>query len=114
MGAKRKMNLQIDCEEVTEMEKSVFSEIGSDGLRFLRQDLHIGPEGVMKISGELIPALLPTSKDKLAIGGELGRGSACVVERGVYSPLDIPVAVKVLHARCSQSTCTTSRSDTRS
>lgn len=51
------------------MEKSVFSEIGTDGLRFLRQDLHIGPEGIMKISGELIPALLPTSKEKLIMGG---------------------------------------------
>ena len=43
MGGKRKINLQIDCEEVTEMEKSIFSEIGSDGLRFLRQGIHIGP-----------------------------------------------------------------------
>lgn len=95
MGGKRKINLQINCEEVSEMEKSVFSEIGSDGLRFLRQDLHIGPEGIMKISGELIPSLLPTSKDKMAFGGLLGRGSACVVEQGVYCPLEIPVAIKV-------------------
>lgn len=33
------------------MEKSIFSEIGTDGLRFIRQDLHISPEGMMKISG---------------------------------------------------------------
>lgn len=79
MGGKRKINLQIECEEITEMEKSIFSEIGSDGLRFIRQDLHIGPEGLMKISGELIPALLPTSRESLIVGEELGRGAACVV-----------------------------------
>jgi len=43
MGGKRKINLKIDCEEVEEMEKSIFSEIGTDGLRFIRQDLHISP-----------------------------------------------------------------------
>ena len=95
------------------MEKSIFSEIGSVGLRFLRQDLHIGPEGIMKINGELIPALLPTSKEKLEFGEVLGRGSACVVEQGVYSPLNIPVAIKVNTEKDSQSTCTTSRSGTR-
>lgn len=43
MGGKRKLNLQIECEGISEMEKSVFSEIGSDGLRFLREGVHIGP-----------------------------------------------------------------------
>ena len=95
MKHKRKMNLQIDCEEVTEMEKSIFSEIGNDGLRFLRHGLHIGPEGTMTITGEVIPALLPTSKGTLEVRDELGRGAACVVERGVYQPLDIQVAIKV-------------------
>jgi hypothetical protein len=36
MKSKKKLNLKIDCEEISEMEKSIFSEIGSDGLRFLR------------------------------------------------------------------------------
>lgn len=95
MGGKRKVNLQIDCEEVSEMEKSIFSEIGSDGLRFLRQDILISTEGIMKISGEPLPWLLPTSKERVSSEGELGRGSACVVERGVYLPLGVPVAIKV-------------------
>ena len=43
MGGKRKLNLQIECEDISEMEKSVFSEIGSDGLRFLKEGVHIGP-----------------------------------------------------------------------
>ena len=95
MGGKRKINLQIDCEEVTEMEKSIFSEIGNDGLRFLRHGLHIGPEGTMTITGEVIPSLLPTTKTSLSVSEELGRGAACVVEKGLYRPLDIPVAIKV-------------------
>lgn len=33
---KKKINLSIDCEEVYEMEASMYSEIGKDGLRFLR------------------------------------------------------------------------------
>jgi hypothetical protein len=41
MGPKKKLNLQIDCEEISEMEKSIYSEIGNDGLRFLKQDIQI-------------------------------------------------------------------------
>ena len=33
---KKKINLSINCEEISEMEMSIFSEIGKDGLRFLR------------------------------------------------------------------------------
>lgn len=107
------MNLQIDCEEVEQMQKSLFSEIGSDGLRFIRQDLHIGPKGMMTIAGELIPALFHTTKDNLLIGEELGRGAACVVEQGVYSPLNIPIAIKVTATISSLSTSMINRKDTR-
>jgi hypothetical protein len=96
------------------MEKSLFSEIGNDGLRFIRQDLHISPEGMMKMGGELIPALFQTTKDNLLIGQELGRGAACVVEQGVYSPLNIPIAIKVTPPQNSPSTSTTNKNDTRS
>jgi len=34
---------------------------------------------MMKIGGELIPALFQTTKDNLLVGEELGRGAACVV-----------------------------------
>jgi hypothetical protein len=95
MGGKRKLNLQIECEDISEMEKSIFSEIGNDGLRFLKSGVHIGPQGLASITGHLIPALLPTSKGTLQVGERLGRGAACVVERGIYAPLGIPVAIKV-------------------
>lgn len=50
------------------MEKSIFSEIGSDGLRFLKNGVHIGPEGIATITGQLIPSLLPTTKNSLHVG----------------------------------------------
>jgi hypothetical protein len=82
MKGKKKFNLQIDCEEISEMEKSIFSEIGNDGLRFLKQDLHISPEGLMTISGNHISALLSTTKNNLVTVNEtiLGKGAACVVK----------------------------------
>lgn len=79
MGGKRKLNLQIECEGISEMEKSIFSEIGPDGLRFLKYGVHIGPEGLATITGKLIPALLPTSKATLEVGERLGKGAACIV-----------------------------------
>lgn len=88
------------------MEKSIFSEIGSDGLRFLKEGVHIGPQGVATITGQLIPALLPTSKATLEVGERLGKGAACIVERGVYAPLNIPVAIKVYIVLFSQLTLT--------
>ena len=59
---KKKMNLSIDCEEVSEMEASMFSEIGKDGLRFLREDIHVGPEGMTTSSGDHISSLLKINK----------------------------------------------------
>ena len=89
------MNLQIQCEGLSEMEKSIFSQIGADGLRFIKEGIHIGPEGIATITGDLIPTLLPTTKSTLSVGKYLGKGAACVVESGFYAPLNIPVAIKV-------------------
>lgn len=44
------------------MEQSIFSEIGKDGLRFLREDLHVGVEGMKTMSGENISNLLQINK----------------------------------------------------
>ena len=79
------------------MQKSIFSEIGSDGLRFLKSGVHIGPQGIATITGQLIPNLLQTSKATLHVGQKLGKGAACVVERGIYLPLDISVAIKTIN-----------------
>lgn len=81
MKAKKKMNLQIDCEEISEMEKSIFSEIDAQGLRFLKQDIIISPEGIMHVNGDHISSLLHTNKDTLiASPAVLGRGTACIVQ----------------------------------
>ena len=48
------------------MEASIFSEIGKDGLRFLREDIHVGPEGMTTISGDHISSLLKINKESLA------------------------------------------------
>ncbi len=62
MKGKKKMNLSIETNEISDMEKSIYSEIGSDGLRFLKYDIHVGPKGLTTISGDEINVLLPTSK----------------------------------------------------
>lgn len=78
---KKKINLSIDCEEVYEMEASIYSEIGKDGLRFLREDIHVGPEGITTISGDHISSLLKINRDSLSVVNKvLGRGASCVVQ----------------------------------
>ncbi len=49
-GLKKKKNLNIECEE--NLANSVYSEIGKDGLRFIKDDIKVGKEGLSKISGE--------------------------------------------------------------
>ena len=41
------------------------SYLGSDGLRFIKDGIHIGPEGIATITGEHIPVLMPISKNSL-------------------------------------------------
>lgn len=77
------------------METSIFSEIGKDGLRFLREDIHVGPEGITTISGDHISSLLRVNKDSLNLMSKfLGKGASCVVQEAVYVPENINVAIK--------------------
>lgn len=95
---KKKFNLSIDCEEVYEMESSIFSEIGRDGLRFLREDIHVGREGITTVSGDHISSLLKVNKDTLTLASKfLGRGASCVVQEAVYVPENISVAIKTIN-----------------
>lgn len=95
---KKKINLSIDCEEVYEMEASIYSEIGKDGLRFLREDIHVGPEGITTISGDHISSLLKINKDSLSVVNKvLGRGASCVVQEALYLPENKKVAIKTIN-----------------
>ena len=63
------------------MEMSIFSEIGKDGLRFLKEDIHIGTYGITTISGNPINALLPTNKQSLLLcDRQLGKGASSTVQ----------------------------------
>jgi hypothetical protein len=81
MGPKKKLNLQIDCEEISDMERSIYSEIGNDGLRFLKHDIIITADGLANVSGNVISCLLPTTKHNLSASEViLGKGAACYVQ----------------------------------
>lgn len=54
--------LSIDCDEISGMEASVYSEISADGLRFLKYDIMIGREGLTNISGDTYANMPVVSK----------------------------------------------------
>lgn len=63
------------------MEQSIFSEIGKDGLRFLREDIHVGPEGMTTMSGQDIDKLLKINRDSVSlVNRQLGRGASGTVQ----------------------------------
>ena len=99
-GLNRKV-LSIDCEEISGMEASIYSEISAEGLRFLKYDIMIGREGLTNISGDTYANMPPVSKTELqALGNSLGRGNACHVQDGIYKPLGVRVAIKVFEREC--------------
>jgi hypothetical protein len=44
--------LSLDCEEENVLANSIYSEIGPDGLKFLKDNIRVSKEGLMKISGD--------------------------------------------------------------
>jgi len=82
------------------MEASVYSEISADGLRFLKYDIMIGRAGLTNISGDTYANMPPVSKTEIqALGNLLGKGNACHVQDGIYKPLGVRVAIKVVLAK---------------
>jgi hypothetical protein len=101
-----KKPLSIDCDEISGMEASVYSEISADGLRFLKEDIMIGRQGLTNISGDTYANMPPVSKTELqALGNVLGKGNACHVQDGIYKPLGVRVAIKVLRWLTSDDQC---------
>ena len=48
----QKKNLSLDCDEDEALAGSVYSEIGPDGLKFLKDNIKVSKEGLSKISGD--------------------------------------------------------------
>lgn len=66
---------------------------GSKGLKFLKDDLQIGKEGLTSIaSGEIFAELLP---EDIEFHDVIGRGAAGYVQRAIYKPKGISLAIKV-------------------
>ena len=107
-------NLEISIES-EDLNMSVFSEIGANGLRFLQYDLLISKQGLTSFNGDYYGSLGKVTSDMLETTGRtLGRGATCYVQAGVYKPLGIPVAIKVLFHLIRPSTLATEKRGTRS
>ena len=48
----QKRNLSLDCEDDGAMTGSVYSEIGPDGLKFLKDNIKVSKDGLLKLSGD--------------------------------------------------------------
>jgi hypothetical protein len=51
-GGFKKMNLQVECEDQDNLTSSVYSEIGPDGLRFLKYDIKVSKHGLSQESNQ--------------------------------------------------------------
>jgi hypothetical protein len=49
-GFKKKFDLKVECEEDSNLASSIYSEIGPDGLRFLKYDIKVGKQGLTQES----------------------------------------------------------------
>jgi len=66
---------------------------GSEGLKFLKDDLQIGKQGLTSItSGEIFAELLPGDIEFYDI---IGRGAAGYVQRAIHKSKGIALAIKV-------------------
>lgn len=117
MKTKKGLNkkpLSINCDEISEMEASVYSEFTAEGVRFLKYDIVISKEGLTNFSGDTYANLPPMSKsDLITTGNILGRGAACLVHDGIYKPLGIRVAIKVVLNSRRQLMLTTGKKGTK-
>lgn len=75
---KKKINIQIECDD--ELANSVYSEIGPDGLRFLKDDIKVSKEGLTKVSGDNYKNFSSIKIDDIESSGKMiGGGAACSV-----------------------------------
>ena len=95
-GFKKKFDLKVDCEEDSNLASSIYSEIGPDGLRFLKYDIKVSKHGLTQESASYQSQRSNFRLEDIESSGKkIGRGTAAQVEEGVYKPLGIKVAIKV-------------------
>ncbi|CAD8109335.1 unnamed protein product [Paramecium sonneborni] len=92
----QKKNLCLDTDEDSVQAGSVYSEIGPDGLRFLKENIKVSKDG-LQVQGQ--QQLQPINADYIQIVNKhLGRGAAGTVSEAIYKPLGIRVAIKSINA----------------
>jgi len=91
----KKFNIQIECED--KLENSHISEIGPDGLNFLKEGIKVNREGLQKGVGDKTVYFQLKSDDIEFSGKVLGRGTSALVEEGYFKPRNMKVAIKVIY-----------------
>eukprot|EP00352_Strombidinopsis_acuminata_P004551 CAMPEP_0176364942 /NCGR_PEP_ID=MMETSP0126-20121128/20128_1 /TAXON_ID=141414 ORGANISM="Strombidinopsis acuminatum, Strain SPMC142" /NCGR_SAMPLE_ID=MMETSP0126 /ASSEMBLY_ACC=CAM_ASM_000229 /LENGTH=82 /DNA_ID=CAMNT_0017721755 /DNA_START=271 /DNA_END=519 /DNA_ORIENTATION=- len=71
-------------------------EIGSEGLKIMREDYEINKSGMRQIStGEIIAGNL--SEEDIEIGDVIGNGASGYVYRGIHKPTGREIALKSIN-----------------
>ena len=85
---KKKFNLTVECQEEDNLlASSVYSEIGPDGLIFLKYDIKVGKDGLTsQIKCDNPQSHILRMDDIQGSGKNIGGGSAASVEEGIYKP----------------------------
>ena len=91
----QKKNLSLECEEDSALAGSIYSEIGPDGLKFLKDNIKVSKEGLHKTTGDMINFQPICMEQIQVINKHLGRGASGTVQEGIYKPLNTKVAIKV-------------------
>ena len=92
----QKKNLSLECDD-DPLAGSIYSEIGPDGLKFLKDNIRVSKEGLIKISDNS-NHFQPINMSQIQIiNKHLGRGASGSVCEALYKPLNVKVAVKVLY-----------------
>lgn len=99
---KKKFNLTVECEDNNNgLEKSVYSEIGPDGLRFLKDGIKVSQQGLQKFASEdntnSHTSLISLQDLQIFDDDKIGSGVSAQVVKGRYKPLDIDVAIKKIN-----------------
>jgi hypothetical protein len=93
----QKKNLSLDCDD-DPLAGSIYSEIGPDGLKFLKDNIKVSREGLIKMSDNS-NHMQPINMEQIQIiNKHLGRGASGSVSEAIYKPLNVRVAVKSINA----------------
>lgn len=82
-------------EENNPLAQSIYSQIDRDGLKFLKDDIKVGKDGLTK--GDNLTQIQSITKEDLEFFGLLGKGAAGQVVEGLYKPNNQRVAIKSIN-----------------